>query len=638
MPNQEAIDSNGSKFLTFSIINILAFIYLLMTDQPQKEHGSIRAFFRNRIGFAYTLFMAIILLSLSKAVNMGEAIITFSMYFTVFAATLNISIILRSDKGYIRWISIFLAIILILDSLTVFYNILLYINRQINTIEDIKSFFSNKNILTAAIFIKLAFSLWLITFEKGWAKSIGYVSLWFAFTAIFFMSARAFYFGTILIIFLYTIFILLLNYRFNTPQPLKTPALVLGGFIAALLFFTVTQKYLYPRNGDMYNVSVTERISQVNKEVSDSWRLSAWKNSAQLFKRDPILGVGLGNWKIRVLEYENKTKNHATYMVRNHNDFIQVFTETGVFGGLLFISILFMVCINFIVAFFRKDGTQETLKFLFIPAFGILMYGIDAFFNFPAERPEILSLFALLAAAGIAYAPESTNLAFIPSETKITNLKTERTRQKLLSLLYLLLLFSIIYIFSLLLRSQKLQTLIEIDVKSSAPQYNSEKFLKEIPPIPTVSTMGVEPLVTSITRYMISEGKYRESIALLLPDKSSPWDSRREFNLAFAYNQLGKKDSAIFFARKAVELKPRFYNNINLLTNYLVENSKESEAIKLLEEYVQVESYDNRPWLNLTNLIVMKGDSIKAIKTLNEARKYLPNDPSILKELSRLTK
>ena len=128
---------------------------------------------------------------------------------------------------------------------------------------------------------------------------------------------------------------------------------------------------------------------------------------------------------------------------------------------------------------------------------------------------------------------------------------------------YILILVGSSYVFSLYFKSLKMQMMIESDLASGAPQHDSSLFLKEFPVIPTVSNLGVEPLVVGITRYMVNEGKFRESVNLLLPDKSSPWDSRREFNLVFAYDQLGKKDSALYYARKAVEIKPRFFGNVN---------------------------------------------------------------------------
>ena len=630
LPNLEAIDSNGLKFLSLSIINLLCFIFLIMSNEQTNEPGPIQFFFRTRIGFAYTLFMAVILLSFTKAINMGEAFITFCMYFSVFAAALNLSVILRSDKRYLRWISIVLAVVLITDSITVFYNILLYITNQIGTIEDIKSVYTNKNILAAAIFIKMTFSLWLLIYENGWVKKVGYFSLCCAFLAIFFLSARAFYFGSFLLVTSGIAFMLILNFRNKTPQPFKTPGLVIGAFMMALLIFTMSQRYLYTKNGDKYNISFSQRISQVNNNVSDAWRLGAWKNSALLFKKDPLLGVGIGNWKINVLEYENKQKNHSTYLIRNHNDFIQIVTETGIFGGLLFISLFVLIGLNFIIAFFKKETKGDSVKYLFIPAFGIASYSIDAFFNFPSERPEIQSIFALLLAAGIAYSPLNFNLSFVSLQSRIHNLKSKILLTRVQYACYILVLLGCSYVFSLYFKSQKLQQLIESDFTSGAPHHNSSLFLNELPAIPTVTSLGVEPLVVSVARYMMVEGKFRESINLLHPDKSSPWDGRREFFLANSYNKLGKKDSALYFARQAVEMRPHYFTNVNFLAGLLIENSRKEEAIHVLQDYVTKEQYAKEPWLILAGLYKEIGDTINADNTLNEAIKYLPMEKDFI--------
>lgn len=624
LPNPDAIDTNGPKFLSLSIINLLAFLFLLTTSKQNNEPDPIRLFFGNRIGLAYSLFLVVMLLSFTKAINMGEAFITFSIYFSVFAATLNLSIILRSDKRYLRWISIVLAYILIVDSFTVFYNILLYITNQISTIEDIKSVFSNKNILAASIFIKMAFALWLFTYEKGWVKLVGYFSLFCGFIALFFLSARAFYFGSFLLVAVFVVFILILNKRSKTPQPFKIPGLVIGALVLALLIFTLTQRYLYPKNGDKYNLSITQRISQVNEVVSDAWRLSAWKNSALLIKKDPLLGVGTGNWKIRVLQYENQTKTHSTYMGRNHNDFIQIIAENGIFGGLLYISIFVLIGMNFLVEFFKNGPNEDSIKYFFIPAFGLALYSIDAFFNFPAERPEIQSLFALLVASGIAYSPLIFKFSVPRLHSRPTNQKSKILLTRIMYVSYICILVGSCYIFSLYFKSQKLQMLIESDFSSGVSHHNSSLFLKELPVIPTVSTSRVEPLNVCIARYMVNEGKFQESINLLLPDNLSPWDGRREFSLAYAYNKLGKKDSAQYFAKKAVEIRPRMFFYLNFLCNILIENSRKEEAIQLLQDYVTKEKSAKEPWIKLAGLYREIGDSIRANNTLNESIKYLP--------------
>ncbi len=98
-------------------------------------------------------------------------------------------------------------------------------------------------------------------------------------------------------------------------------------------------------------------------------------------------------------------------MTRNHNDFIEVLAETGVFGGLFFIALLIIPILNFVVWLFKKTKA-DFIKYYFIPAFGLLSYVVDAFFNFPAERPEIQSLFTIYIACAIAFFPGSQTGAF----------------------------------------------------------------------------------------------------------------------------------------------------------------------------------------------------------------------------------
>ncbi len=629
-PNLEANDATGPKFLALSILNLLAFAFLLTQKDPKSESGPFQTFFRKKIGFVYTLFLAFMLISFTKAINIPEAILTFVKYFTVFIAVYNISAILQFDKRYLRLLSIVMVSVLLIDSFTVFYNVLLYLSKQIASFHDVKSIYSNRNILAAAIFIKIAFALWLYTFESGWLKKFGFFALFCAFLATFFMSARTFYLGLIVLTVVYITFLLIFNLRNKTTSPFKMPGYFLGALVVAYLGFSATQKYLYPKSDDLYGVSVTQRLSNMSSETSGLRRLQAWKNSAELLKHDPILGIGAGNWKIRVLEYENKTKTSNLCMVRNHNDFIQVTAELGIIGGLLYLSIFIIIFLNFLFATIKPNQSEETVGNLFLPAIGLLCYSVDAFFNFPAERPEMQSLFAIFLAVAITYTFPENLLNPLASVLK-------RNIARILPAIFVLAL-STCYLLNLNFKSSRLQRIAEEDVLSTIPRHKSQEFIEGFPFIPNVTFNGIEPIAVTKSRYLLNEGNYQGAIDLLYPDKSNPYDGNREFLLAIAYAKVGKKDSALHYANKAVQLKPYFYPNVSLLTKYLVENSRESEAIKLLKEYVLFERYDSRAWLSLTNLFVMKGDSINAVATLNTAIKYLPNDPLILKEKAKLTK
>jgi hypothetical protein len=122
-PNLNTLDSNGPKFYTLAIVNLIAYIIILVENWRKPKQEFYGLFFRSWIGFIYTLFLVVSLLSFFKAYNIYESIINFSKLFTIFSAAYIIAIILRSDKRYVYIISISLAILLIIDSFTVFYHI-----------------------------------------------------------------------------------------------------------------------------------------------------------------------------------------------------------------------------------------------------------------------------------------------------------------------------------------------------------------------------------------------------------------------------------------------------------------------------------------------------------------------------------
>ena len=111
-PNLEALDSNGSKFLSLSILNLLSFIFLISRKELRPDPKFFWSFFINKIGLVYTLFMLVILVSFTKAINIPESILSFSKFFTVFCAAYILFLLLRSDKRYFRILVIVLVFVL----------------------------------------------------------------------------------------------------------------------------------------------------------------------------------------------------------------------------------------------------------------------------------------------------------------------------------------------------------------------------------------------------------------------------------------------------------------------------------------------------------------------------------------------
>ena len=585
-PNLNTYDSNGPKFYTLAILNLVAYITILIGNQLKPRQDFHWYFFRTWTGVIYTMFLLVSLLSFFKAFNIYESILNFSKLFTIFSAAYIISNILRKDRRYLYIISISLAVLLIVDSFTVFYHLTInFMEGKGQNTYEIKSVYSNKNIFTAAIFVKMAFVLWLLTFGKIWMKVLGGFSLLAAFIAALFLSTRSANVGIILLVITYALFLIIRYYRVNEKRKIIMLTIYLSAaIIVGFYLFSEIYKHLYSSEGGITTnfISKLKTIVQKSDEFGYGGRTACWKRSFKLIEENPLLGVGTGNWKVEVLKYETPTTGGYTYMYKNHNDFIETTADTGIFGGMLFLGIFVMIFSNFIKAFFKaKKGEERLYIWLFLPAFGLFCYSIDAFFNFPSDRPEIVSLFAIFVGAGIAFSP-----SIAPLNTHFSQLTSQNSpllTRILISLFLVLQLFSV-YIFYLNFKSLKLQRIAQQEINAGMLSSKSEFFLNGFPAIPNINVEG-EPITITKARYLEAEEKYQQVIDVLTKDNPSPYDTKREFYLARAFLKLGQPDSALVYANKVLSLKPLFTESISLISSAYEAKGDFFEAIKVLNDH-----------------------------------------------------
>jgi len=588
-PNLNTLDSLGPKFYTLAILNLVAYGIILVGNQIKPQQGFHSSFFRTWIGVIYTLFLLVSLISFFKAFNIYESIINFSKLFTIFSAAYIVSIILSQDKRYLYVISISLAFLLIFDSLTVFYHLAINKMEGLGFTSEIKSVYSNKNILASAIFVKISFVLWLLTFGKGWMKVLGGFTLLFALLAILFMSTRTFFVGSIFLAFVYAVFMMIRFYRKNEKRRIIYGAVALiAVIIVVFVAFSFALKYLYPDSQQSGYAVFIERLKTLSSETG-GLRSQAWQNSFKLIKANPLLGIGTGNWKVEVLKYETPTTGSYIYMYKNHNDFIETTADIGIFGGLLFLGVFLLIFANFIKAFFKaKKGEEESYKWLFLPAFGLFCYSFDAMFNFPSDRPEIISFFAIFVGAGIAFSPQSS---FV---TRHSSLVTRHSSLVTLIALFISLMLGAIYIFYLNFESLKLQRIAKQELNAGTLTTKSEFFLNGFPAIPDINIEG-EPISVTIARYLITEERYQQAIDLLKKDNSSPYDTRQEFFIAMSYLKMNQPDSALVYAQKVYKLKPYFSGNVSVMSSAWEAKGDYAKALKALDDHVQMNNKNSQP-------------------------------------------
>jgi tetratricopeptide (TPR) repeat protein len=352
-----------------------------------------------------------------------------------------------------------------------------------------------------------------------------------------------------------------------------------------------------------------------------------------MFREDPILGVGLGNWKVRVLEYENQVAPEFHYSIKAHNDFLENLVETGVPGGLAFITIFLGA--GFVV--FRslreeKEGTK-VLKALFIPGFGLFGYMVDAFFNFPADRPEIQALFAIYLAW----------LLFEGSQGKRDEQPSDRPpalgkiwMDRLTNVAPMVLIFVVTgwttWAFSQNVRSLYYQLAARQEVFFGTFSKNADYFLKGYPAMPNLTCLG-EPITIAKSRYLILEKRYPEAISLLKNDRTSPYDSRADYYLSLIYDKRNMTDSAIYWARSALRKQPLYGGTVLALSGTLYREGNKEEAMAMLDNYILKYPYNPKAFLFSAKWHFREGKVVQANKILASGAHVIYTDTAVAREV-----
>jgi len=380
--------------------------------------------------------------------------------------------------------------------------------------------------------------------------------------------------------------------------------------------------------------AIGTQLGTIQDDARESNRIDAWVWSLDIIRRNPVLGVGAGNWKINILEYENQQKTDYIYLFKAHNDFIEVTSETGIIGGLLYISIFVFIFWNLIKAYLYKDGNTRRYRHLFLAGFGLMFYGVDAFFNFPIDRPEIQMLFAFYLALGIVTTlarddEESEEKARVLADEPQKKDRKRTGLSKAFSALLILLMMGSAYTLYHNFQANKLQRIIYQDIMRGSLDSDPDRFLEEFPFIPNVAIWG-ESINSAIARYLLQEDRNEEVIELLRPDEDiNPWDARREFFMATAFNNMGKADSALVYSKKTYELKPFYFRNIHLMSNLLEQKDRSDEVGPYLDHFLAEVKDDRQAYLFSTSFFGRRGELDKAWAYIDTAYQIMPNDSLI---------
>jgi O-antigen ligase len=401
------------------------------------------------------------------------------------------------------------------------------------TVKSVTGLSGNKNVLSGLLFIcipLLLLGFFRLKRKINWIYILlGFLLLYLGYhirtRSIYLAIALSTVMGLLYYIYWYY------KYRWLKLMFIALPILVV---ITSVVFFLG-----YPQD-----ISEILNLREGSKTGTIAERFTIWNKSITLFKENAVVGVGAGNWKIAFpsigLEGLTRAEQTTTFFARAHNDWIQILCETGIIGGLIWMSI-------WTTTIWRSSMTLGTtiLKKQAIPLIivlsGLLGYGLFTLVSYPLERIEFIIFLSLYFALLRHYSNAPNKI--IPFSKRARKIST-----------FLVIIFlGTSSIYGMLRMKQELLVL-EISKKESNTFFTSEKYRSIIYSITPIGT----PVKYYEGIYHLQKSNYKKAIkafqeALVV----APNDLPTHLNIGVSYFRSNDIDKALYHYKEALKISPK---------------------------------------------------------------------------------
>jgi len=617
IPNLEAVDKIAPQWLAMSIINTVTLFFIYI--HRKYIIGHLAVFFNTYLSYLYVFFIIWAALSYFYAINQTEFIVNITRQFNVMVMYFNMGILLSQIKGKIKFtvgiITIFLAIEV--------YAVLDQALEMINTSGNIsggalKGLTANRNITAFSIAVKIPFLFYfLYSAKKEQYKFFGSILFALSLISLSMIQSRASLLATFFAI---SAFIILNIFMFFKVEKLKKYWVLIAYTIVPVIFtLFVNQVYLAQKGADVVSRAAT--IAEVTTDDSITARIRYYSSVLEHLSYNPIFGVGLGNWKLKSIDYDKYDLMGYVVPYHAHSDFIQLGAELGWIGFFSYLGI-FILTIFFVFKLISKSTNSIDKKvFFFLLLTGLGVYSVDSSLNFPIARPHVLVIWTLILALVNEYYAEF----FKPFDGKTVKSSVYSYSM----ILIILLLTPTIFVTNSVYNSLKGQMVLLQDFNSNQFNVPLNQIDNLVPDIPNITVTTI-PINSVKARYYFNAKKYDKAIALLEEGTSAnPYLYYSEVLRSQIYLAKGRLDSASVYAKKAFFGLP---NNALHASNYIniINQTRDREALEeAFEGLVAKNDYNN--WKNY--LIVASQlnppKEQKLVERAKRAAQLFPLDQSI---------
>jgi len=601
--NQEQVLSNPNNFwnleklmdiydnLYFKIMVLFVFLAPFCIIKGLNDYANLPQSVFIQIGS----LLLITLLFLKSSIRKKEFLLTpFHLPLLLFLIwiTISLSIAINRYEGlyiYMLWLPTIVVYIIIVQSLnnnneceiilkTVFCSGFLV--ALLGVIQHLFAFswvpqtvspsstFANKEMCTHFIVITLPIGFCFLF--SGKKLSNWYYSLACSIMLIFIVYTASFVAFIAIFIQLNTFIILLIIERIRSQIHLRLNSNKIASIVFGVVLFLVMinvsfsssffeWKYLEHKTKLMDDIKGT-------KNASLKIRLSLFSNCIEMIKENLITGVGIGNFNVYYPKYCRKSardkKFSEQFQAKNvHNDYLQVWSETGTIGIILLLY-FFLVLFHVIKNTFTQNIDETTAYILIAIVVGITGLMVSAFFSFPFQRS--IPPFTFMIFVGI--------LGYLSSYQKII---FSSYVYLILFCITLLILIKLIPIEVNLIKSDKHYQNIQsaeknndwnVVISEAKKAYILNPYKKRV-----LSYMG---------RAYIELKKPKQGIEILQKILVSyPFYMNAMLNLGVAYDYTNNYNNALAMYNKVIEILPNCAKAHNGIANIYMKQKKLNKAL-----------------------------------------------------------
>lgn len=138
----------------------------------------------------------------------------------------------------------------------------------------------------------------------------------------------------------------------------KTSATVLVFFLAFGVGYIILRndQFLFRSETSQEQGQILKRVASIIdiSETSNNLRIEIWKKSLVSIKKNPFLGVGIGNFPVVLSQNISALKAGSSA----HNLYLNIFAETGIFSLIIFIALCALI-LKYSMEIFRESRDEK---------------------------------------------------------------------------------------------------------------------------------------------------------------------------------------------------------------------------------------------------------------------------------------